>query len=54
MLEGMRVQERWKISYWDSLVIAAAQKTKAKIIWSENLNAGQDYEGITVVNPLKK
>ena len=53
LLEGMRMKEKWSISYWDALVLAAAKKAKARELWSEDLNAGQNYEGVVVVNPLR-
>ena len=52
LLEGMRMKEKWKISYWDSLILAAARKASAAEVWSEDLNPGQKYEGMVVVNPF--
>jgi predicted nucleic acid-binding protein len=52
-LEGLRWKERWQLSYWDGLILAAAHKAKAKEVWSEDLNSGQIYDGIKVVNPLE-
>jgi len=46
-------QQRWNISFWDSLIIAAARRARASTVWSEDLNAGQDYGGVLVANPLK-
>src|SRR5437870_3238484 len=40
-LEGSTMQERWKISFWDALILAAAKRAKATIVWSEDLSAGQ-------------
>ena len=54
LLEGMRLKDRFSISFWDALIVAAAQTAKAKELWSEDLNPGQSYEGVVVVNPLKK
>ena len=45
--------ERWKISLWDSLIIAAARQAGAGVLWSEDLNEGQDYDGVVVLNPLR-
>ncbi|MEI6810375.1 MAG: PIN domain-containing protein [bacterium] len=45
-------QQRWKLSYWDSLIIAAARMAGVSILWSEDLAVGQDYGGVSVVNPL--
>jgi predicted nucleic acid-binding protein len=46
-------QQRWKVSFWDSLIIAAARRAGVSTLWSEDLNEGQDYGGLSVVNPLK-
>ena len=44
--------ERYKISYWDALIIAAAERAQCKRILSEDLNAGQIYHGIEITNPF--
>ena len=43
----------YQISYWDSLIIAAAERAECKTILSEDLNDGQSYHGIQVSNPFK-
>lgn len=53
-LEGMRLKEKWRLSSWDALVLVAAKKAKASQLWSENLNSGQDYDGLVVVNPFRE
>ncbi|MBI1977067.1 MAG: PIN domain-containing protein [Candidatus Omnitrophica bacterium] len=53
LVEGMRLKERWDISFWDALILAAAKSAKARILWSEDFATDQEYEGILVVNPLK-
>ncbi len=54
LLEAMRLHEKWSVSFWDALIVAAAKKAKVRELWSEDLNPGQNYEGISVVNPLAK
>jgi predicted nucleic acid-binding protein len=44
--------EQYKISYWDSLIIAAAERARCKCILSEDFNAGQKYHGIEITNPF--
>lgn len=46
------VQLRYKISWWDSLIIAAASISGCKTILSEDLNHRQQYLGISVDNPF--
>jgi len=41
-----------KISFWDSLIIAAAEKANCEYVVSEDLNAGQLYRGVKLINPF--
>lgn len=41
-----------KLSFWDSLIIAAAEKANCEYVFSENLQSGQNYRGVTVINPF--
>ena len=45
-------QARWKISLWDSLILAAARASGASELITEDLNHGQDYGGIRALNPF--
>lgn len=45
-------QARWQLSFWDSLIVAAAQRSGAAVLWSEDLASGQRYGTVTVENPL--
>lgn len=47
------VQTRWKLSYWDSLIVAAAQRSGAPLLWSEGLAEGQRYDDVRAINPLR-
>jgi predicted nucleic acid-binding protein len=44
---------RYQISYWDALIVAAAERAGCSRIISEDLNPGQLYNGIPVVNPFE-
>ncbi len=43
-----------QLSFWDSLIIAAAEKAKCEFVFSEDLNAGQNYRGVLLLNPLEQ
>jgi predicted nucleic acid-binding protein len=43
---------RFAISYWDAAIIAAAEALGSDIVYSEDLNDGQQYGRVTVVNPF--
>jgi predicted nucleic acid-binding protein len=50
---GAQIAERFKISYWDGAIIAAAHEADADLLYTEDLNDGQRYGTVTVVNPFK-
>lgn len=41
-----------KLSFWDALIIAAAESAGCEKLWTEDLNDGQVIRGVRVVNPL--
>jgi predicted nucleic acid-binding protein len=43
-----------QISFWDSLIVAAAEKANCEYVFSEDLNSGQLYRGIKIVNPFRE
>jgi predicted nucleic acid-binding protein len=44
--------ERYKVSYWDAAILAAAEALGAHKVYSEDLNDGQQYGQVRVVNPF--
>ncbi len=50
--KAREVQVRYQISWWDSLIVAAAFYAECAIIVSEDLSSGQEYLGMQVVNPF--
>ncbi|MGD1059474.1 MAG: hypothetical protein ABR992_18910 [Solirubrobacteraceae bacterium] len=40
------------ISYWDAAILEAARTQGCKIVLSEDLSDGQDYDGVRVENPF--
>ena len=53
VLEAIDGTARWQISFWDAMLVTAARKAGANLIWSEDLNDGQQYDGVTVRNPFR-
>lgn len=43
---------RYQTSYWDALIVAAAERAGCTRIISEDLNPGQIYHNVAVVNPF--
>jgi predicted nucleic acid-binding protein len=52
MKAAFSTAERWQISYWDAAIIEAARATGCHEVLSEDFSHGQDYGGVTVVNPF--
>ena len=44
--------ERYQISYWDAAIIEAARSLGCTEVLSEDLNHGQNFDGVVVVNPF--
>lgn len=47
------VSQRFQISYWDGAVVAAAERLQTNIIYSEDLNDGQLFGSVRIVNPFQ-
>jgi predicted nucleic acid-binding protein len=52
VLTAIERSERFKISYWDGAIIAAAEALGAGIVYSEDLSDGQQYGSVRVINPF--
>jgi predicted nucleic acid-binding protein len=46
------LQGRYQISYWDSAILAAATELGCTKLYTEDLNHGQTYESVQVINPF--
>ena len=55
VLEAMEISIRYKYSYWDSLIVAAALGTGCSMLYTEDLHDGQIINGrLKIVNPFKE
>src|SRR6266700_4870918 len=43
VLEALEIEQRYKISFWDALILNAAETAGATVVYSEDLSAGQRY-----------
>jgi predicted nucleic acid-binding protein len=53
LLTALDEQNRWQLSIWDALILAAARASGASEIFTEDFNHGQDYGGIRAINPFR-
>ena len=52
VIRASEISEVWKLSFWDSLILAAAEEQDCSAVLTEDLNAGQTVAGIQIVNPF--
>jgi predicted nucleic acid-binding protein len=51
--EAVDLAIRYKIVFWDGAIIAAANRAGATTLFTEDLNNGQKYGSVQVINPFK-
>jgi predicted nucleic acid-binding protein len=49
---AIQLQQRFQLSYWDAAILAAPKQMGCRTVFSEDLNDGQDYDGVRVANPF--
>ena len=54
LVAAVELQQRAKLSFWDALVVQAAMAAGCDRLYSEDLNAGQTFGSVTVVNPFQQ
>jgi predicted nucleic acid-binding protein len=52
MESAWTIQDRFRFSFWDSLIVAAAKAAECRYLLTEDLQHDQDLDGIAVVNPF--
>ncbi len=52
VLAGVALCRRFQLSHWDATIIAAAQSLGCKTLYSEDMQHGQDYDSVTIINPF--
>jgi predicted nucleic acid-binding protein len=52
MRRAREIEARWRISWWDSMVVAAAQLQDCEILLTEDLQDGGAYGSVTVRSPF--
>ena len=53
MLAALATCQRFRLSYWDAAILEAARAIGREVVLSEDLNDGQDYDGVRVENPFR-
>jgi predicted nucleic acid-binding protein len=50
--EGLALQSRYRMSWYDALIVCAAQQAGCNTLYSEDLQHGQRFGSLRVVNPF--
>ena len=50
--QGIDISILFRFSFWDSLIIAAAEQANCAMVFSEDMNNGQTVRGVRIVNPF--
>ena len=50
--EALRIIDRYRLSWYDSLIVAAALEGECDVLYSEDLNPGQRFDKLTIANPF--
>lgn len=49
---ALRLRERYSLSFYDAAIIQAASQAQCGVVYSEDMQHGACYAGVTVVNPF--
>ena len=49
---ALDLSQRFQIAYWDAAILAAAQLGGCDTLLTEDLSAGENYDGVRAVNPF--
>jgi predicted nucleic acid-binding protein len=52
MMRSREIEERYSTSWWDSLIVAAAENQDCSLLLTEDLQDGMVFGGVTVRNPF--
>jgi len=53
IIAALGIEARYKVSYWDALILQAAETCGAAVLYSEDLSHGQRYGAVEVRDPLR-
>jgi predicted nucleic acid-binding protein len=54
LLDAIDLQRKARLSFWDALIVQAAILARCDCLYSEDLNAGQRFGSVVVINPFEQ
>jgi predicted nucleic acid-binding protein len=52
LLRALEVERQYQVSFWDAMIVQAAESAGCEVLYSEDLSHGQEYNGVLVINPF--
>lgn len=52
VIESIELEQRYKFSFWDAMIVVAAQRAGATTLYSEDFNSGQVIGSLKIANPF--
>ena len=52
VIRASEIADAWKTSFWDGMIIAAAERSGASELLTEDLQSGQCIAGLALIDPL--
>jgi predicted nucleic acid-binding protein len=52
VVRASEIGEIWRLSFWDSMILATAEQNQAAQLLSEDLKHGEVIAGVKIVNPF--
>lgn len=46
------LHSRFSLSHWDAMLLAACKEAGVTMLYSEDMDAATDYDGLAIVNPF--
>jgi predicted nucleic acid-binding protein len=53
IINAIDIQIRYQVSFWDAMILQSALQLECDLLWSEDLNPGQVFQGIKLINPFQ-
>ncbi len=53
VLGAIELHRHGGVSFWDAMILTSARALGCEVLYSEDLNPGQTYSGVLVLNPLQ-
>jgi len=52
VLRALEIEVRYRISFWDAMIVQSAESAGCEVLYSEDLSHGQEYSGVLVIDPF--